>query len=89
MNLGKNQAFFMKFGKKSKNKGMLWASFISLGVSAAALLFRRDRKRNLTVNMTSPFQSREPSYKPNLASIVETSKELTPDIEAYKGKSAK
>ena len=63
---------------------MLWASFISLAISAATYLFKRERKRNVSVNMTSPFKSREPSYKPSLASVMETSEELRADINAYK-----
>jgi hypothetical protein len=87
LNLGRNQLFFTKSGR-GKNKGMLWASLLSIGFSAAAYLFKRERKRNVSVNMTSPFQSREPSYKPNIAAIVESAEDLTPDIKAYKGKSA-
>jgi hypothetical protein len=81
--LWNNRMFFTNMRKRN-NKGMLWASLISLAVSGVALLVKRDQKRRVTTNMTSPFQSREPSYKPSMAAIVEASRDLTPDIKAYK-----
>ena len=64
---------------------MKWASMFSV-VSAVAYLVRRNLTRRNPGNMTSPFQAHEPSWKPNIATIVESAEELAPNIKAYKGK---
>ena len=47
LNTGRKQNIFNMFGRKRNNRGMLWASLLGLGVSAAAYGLRRNQNRNM------------------------------------------
>ncbi|MBX9973797.1 hypothetical protein [Cytobacillus firmus] len=80
-NAGRMQPFLNMFGRKRRrNRGMLWGSLISLGLSAAAYGFTRNRGRN----MARPFQNLMNNtaqmtnfQKPNMAGLTEFAEELT------------
>ncbi|WP_404324146.1 hypothetical protein LG298_11345 [Cytobacillus firmus] len=80
-NTGRMQPFLNMFGRKRRrNRGMIWGSLISLGLSAAAYGFTRNRGRN----MARPFQNLMNNtaqmtnfQKPNMAGLTEFAEELT------------
>ena len=80
-NTGRMKPFLNMFGRKRRrNRGMIWGSLISLGLSAAAYGFTRNRGRN----MARPFQNLMNNTaqmtnfrKPNMAGLTEFAEELT------------
>ncbi len=80
-NTGRMQPLLNMFGRKRRrNRGMLWGSLLSLGLSAAAYGFTRNRGRN----MARPFQKLMNNtaqmtnfQKPNMAGLTEFAEELT------------
>lgn len=69
------------FGRRRNNRGILWASLLGLGVSAAAYGIRRNSNRrwqDSVKNIMNNFRTRNTS---TLLPLTEFSKELVP----YKG----
>jgi hypothetical protein len=73
--MGRRQNLFNN--RKRNNRGVLWASLIGLGVSAAALSLRRNGKKN----MLAPIQNvMKNGQIPKMAAVItEFSKELVPN----------
>lgn len=69
------------FGKRRNNRGMIWGSLISLGVSAAAYGMRRNRNRNMFRPIRNFMNNLRIGtvQKPNTAGLTEFSKELIPN----------
>ncbi|WP_338786474.1 hypothetical protein [Metabacillus sp. FJAT-53654] len=82
LNTGRRQNILKMFGSKRNNRGMMLASLIGLGVSAAAYGIRSNRNRNMlrpVQNVMNNYQTRTAGQMPNAAGITEFSKELVPD----------
>ena len=82
LNTGRRQNMLKVFGRKRKNRGMMWASLLGLGVSAAAYGLGRNRNRNRLLpiqNIMNNIRTRTAGKMPNAAAITEFSKELVPD----------
>lgn len=82
LNTGRRQNILKMFGRKRNNRGMMWASLLGLGVSAAAFGIRSNRNRNMlrpVQNVMKNIQTRTAGQMPNAAGITEFSKELVPD----------
>ena len=73
------------FGRRRNNRGIIWASLLGLGVSAAAYGLRRNGNRN--GNRSAPIQNFMSNFRmqidgriPKMAtSLTEFSKDLTPN----------
>jgi hypothetical protein len=81
------QNMLKMFGRKRKNKGMMWASLLGLGVSAAAYGLGRNRKSNMLGSVQNAMNSiltRTANRVPN--TMTEFSKELLPDPLTNKNK---
>jgi hypothetical protein len=79
---GRKQPLFNMFGKKRKNRGMMWASLLGLGVSAAAYGLRRNRNMNSMQQLQSimnNFRMNKPAQMPKMAGLTEFSKEILPN----------
>ncbi|MGM0890039.1 MAG: hypothetical protein ACQEW5_24550 [Bacillota bacterium] len=83
VNTGRKKNMLNRFGSNRNNrKGMMWASLLGLGVSAAAYGLRRNRNRNMLLpvqNVMNSIQTRTADQMPNATAITEFSKELVPD----------
>lgn len=82
LNTGRRQNILKMFGRKRNNRGMMWASLLGLGVSAAAYGLGRNRNRNIlrpVQNVMNNIRIRTASQMPKAAAITEFSKELVPD----------
>jgi hypothetical protein len=82
LNTGRRQNILKMFGRKRNNRGMMWASLLGLGVSAAAFGIRSNRNRNMlrpVQNVMNNIQTRTAGQMPNAAGITEFSNELVPD----------
>lgn len=83
---GRRQPLFNIFGRKRKNRGMMWASLLGLGVSAAAYGLRRNRNKNMLQpfqNLLSNVRFKKFSQMPNLAGLTEFSKEIIPNKDLF------
>lgn len=75
------------FGKRRNNRGMIWASLLGLGVSAAAYGLRRNRNTNILQpiqNVMKRFRTRTAGQMPNVATLTEFSEELNPKQDEQK-----
>ncbi|MDW7618018.1 hypothetical protein SC499_26040 [Peribacillus simplex] len=82
LNTGRRQNMLKMFGRKRNNRGMMWASLLGLGVSAAAYGLGRNRDRNMlrpVQNVMNNIRTQTAGRMPNAAAITEFSKELVPD----------
>ncbi len=81
-NSGRRQNLLKMFGRKRKNRGMMWASLIGLGVSAAVYGIGKNRNSDMlrpVQNIMESIRTRTAGPMPNVAAITEFSKELVPD----------
>lgn len=68
------------FGKKKNGKGWIWGSLLSLGISAAAIRLRRNKKSESTVNnIMNNIDIGKMSKMGNLAGLAEIAEELVPN----------
>lgn len=68
------------FGKKRNGKGWIWGSLLSLGVSAAAIRLRRNKKTQSPVNnIMNNIDIGKMSKMGNLAGLAEIAEELVPN----------
>lgn len=77
------------FGRKRSNRGIMWATLLSLGVSAATYGLGRNRMRNIlnpVQNIMSNIQTRTAGRMPNAVALTEFSKELVPNKKPYTNK---
>ncbi|MBO1510161.1 hypothetical protein [Metabacillus bambusae] len=82
LNTGRRQNILKMFGRKRNNRGMMWASLLGLGVSAAVFGIRSNRNRNMlrpVQNVMNNIRTQTAGQMPNAAGITEFSKELVPD----------
>ncbi|WP_108670591.1 hypothetical protein [Peribacillus acanthi] len=83
--MAKSQDFLKMFGRKKRSNGMLWATLIGLGVSAAALGLGRNNKQNTTADTVQSLMSdlKLPNINmgqmPKMANLTEFAKELAPN----------
>ncbi|USK35944.1 hypothetical protein LIT25_12030 [Bacillus sp. F19] len=91
-NLGRSQPFLNMFGRRRRNRGMVWASIVGLGISAAVFGLRRNQNRNLLSpiqNLVNNFRQnnlQNPVSISNKTAFAEFSNELTPNINMNKNK---
>lgn len=72
------------FNRKRNNRGVLWASLIGLGVSAAALGLRRNGNKNILAPVQNVMKN---GQIPKMATaITEFSKELIPNKNQFTNK---
>ncbi len=74
------QNFFDIFDKRRNNRGIIWASLVGLGISAAAFGLRKSGKRKL-MNPLQNIMYDSPKRNATPILVTEFSKELVP----YKG----
>src|SRR3954447_2819133 len=89
LNTKRKQNIFKMFGRKRNNRGMMWASLLGLGVSAATYGLKRNQNRNMlrpVQNVMSNIRMRTAGNMPNVAAITEFAKELVPDIKSLTNK---
>jgi hypothetical protein len=89
LNTGRRQNRLKMFEKKRTNRGMMWASLLGLGVSAATYGLKRNQNRNMlrpVQNVMSNIRTRTAGNMPNVAAITEFAKELVPDIKSLTNK---
>jgi hypothetical protein len=81
--MGRSKNLFNMFGRRRNNRGIIWASLLGLGVSAAAYGLRRNGNGNRSVpiqNFMSNFRMQNDGQIPKMAtSLTEFSKDLTPN----------
>ncbi|MBA9026173.1 MULTISPECIES: hypothetical protein [Bacillaceae] len=68
---------------------MMWASMLSLGISAAAYGLSRNRTRNMMIpvqNLIDNFRLRNDGQMSKMANVMEFSKELVPDKDPFTNK---
>jgi hypothetical protein len=89
-NTRRRRNLFNMFNKRNNNQGIIWASLLSLGISAAALGLRRNGNRNMLTpvqNLMNNFRFRNNGQMPKMASaITEFSKELAPNKNPFTNK---
>lgn len=76
------------FGRKRNNRGMLWATILGLGASAAAYGINRTRTRNMKKPLQNVMNTVKTPFKgqiPN-AVLAEFAKELAPDKNSLPNK---
>ncbi|WP_228460322.1 hypothetical protein [Cytobacillus dafuensis] len=76
------------FGRRRNNRGMIWASLLGLGVSAAAIGLSRNRNRNMMnplQNIMNNLQTPLNRQVPN-AALTEFAKEIIPDKNSLTNK---
>lgn len=79
--MGRRQNLFNMFNRKRNNRGVLWTSLISLGVSAAALGLRRNGNKNMLASIQNVMKN---GQIPKMANaITEFSKELVPNKNQF------
>jgi hypothetical protein len=80
---GRMQPFLNMFGRRRRrnNRGMLWGSLLSLGLSAAAYGLTRNRNRNMARPLQNLMNNTRMGnfQKPNMAGLTEFAEELTPN----------
>lgn len=83
LNKGIRKNVLNRFGRNRNNRrGIIWASLLGLGVSAAAYGLGRNRNKNMLIpvqNVMNNIRTRTVGQMPNAAAITEFSKELVPD----------
>lgn len=76
----KNHLF--RFGRRRRNKGVLWASLIGLGISAATYRFKKNRNPKMQHFMNN-MRTRN-NIIPNMNNIIaEFSQELIPTDDTH------
>ncbi|PWW25827.1 hypothetical protein DFO73_112120 [Cytobacillus oceanisediminis] len=82
-NMRRMQPFLNMFGRRKRrnNRGMLWGSLLSLGLSAAAYGLTRNRNRNMARPLQNLMNNTRMGnfQKPNMAGLTEFAEELTPN----------
>ncbi|MGJ7922371.1 hypothetical protein [Neobacillus sp. LXY-4] len=77
INLSKNG-----FGRRRNNRGIMWASLIGLGMSAATYFMGRNQNRNDRTTklqgLMQNFQQTKNAGMPNFAGLTEFAEEITP-----------
>ena len=76
------------FGRKRNNRGMLWATILGLGASAAAYGLNRSRNKNIKKPLQNVMNTMQTPFKgqiPN-AALAEFAKELAPDKNSFTNK---
>ena len=89
LNTKRKQNIFKMFGRKRNNRGMIWASLLGLGVSAAAYGLKRNQNRNMlrpVQNVMNNIRMRTTGNMPNVAAVTEFAKELVPNIKSLTNK---
>jgi hypothetical protein len=89
LNIGRGQNMLKMFGRRRNNRGMMWASLLGLGVSAAAYGLGRNRNSNMlrpVQNVMNSIGTRTAGLMPNAAAKTEFSKELVPDKDPITNK---
>lgn len=79
-------ALYKLFGRKKQSRGILWASLIGLGVSAAAYSFKRKGNRRTDTsleNVLDTFRLQNSGYTPATAGTTEIAKELAPVVQDF------
>jgi hypothetical protein len=87
LNTKRKQNIFKIFGRKRNNRGMVWASLLGLGVSAATYGLKRNQNRNMlrpVQNVMNNIRMRTTSNRPNVAAVTEFAKELVPNMKSNK-----
>ncbi|WP_057767259.1 hypothetical protein [Cytobacillus praedii] len=77
------------FGRKRNNKGIVWASIVGLGISAAAYGLKRNQSSNRSLpiqKILNSIQMGTNSNKQNIPALAEFAKELGPDIKSLTNK---
>ncbi|WP_205439578.1 hypothetical protein [Peribacillus alkalitolerans] len=80
--MAKRQNILRMFGRKRNNRGMLWATLIGLGVSAAAFGIGRNRQNNIAdsaQSLMTDFKLPNLGKMPKMAALAEFAEELTPN----------
>ncbi|WP_026584322.1 hypothetical protein [Bacillus sp. J33] len=82
-NTGRMQPFLNMFGRRRRrnNRGVLWGSLISLGVSAAAYGLTRNRNRNMLRPLQNLMNNSRMGtvQRPNMAGLTEFADEFAPN----------
>lgn len=81
-NMGGRQNILNMLGRRRNNRGMIWASLLGLGVSAAVYGLRRTQNRNMTnplQNLMNNFRFNNALQMPKMANLTEFSEELVPN----------
>lgn len=75
--------------RRRKNRGMLWASLVGIGLSAAALGLGRNRDRNMLRPLRyamNRMKNRVVNQMPNTAAMTEFADEFMPDPDISNNK---
>jgi Na+(H+)/acetate symporter ActP len=89
LNTGRKQNIFKMFGRRRNNRGMMWASLLGLGVSAAAYGLRKNQNRDMlrpVQNVMNNIRTQTAGNMPNVAAITEFAKELIPETNSLRSK---
>lgn len=89
LNTGRRQNILKMFGRKPGNRGMMWASLVSLGVSAAAYGLGRNRNRKSlspVQNIMNNIRTGKAGRIPNTVALTEFAKELAPNKKPFTNK---
>ena len=73
------------FGRRRNNSGIIWASLLGLGVSAAAYGIGKNQNRNMlgsVQNLMNNFRIPTSNQMPKMSTLTELSKELTPNEDS-------
>ncbi|PAE33327.1 hypothetical protein [Bacillus sp. 7884-1] len=87
--IGRRQNILNMFGRRRNNRGILWASILGMGISAAAYGFRRNSNINMlnsVQNLMNNFRFRNITPIPKMANLTEFSKELVPNKNSFTNK---
>jgi hypothetical protein len=79
-------ALYKLFGRKKQSRGILWASLIGLGVSAAAYSFKRKGSRRADTsleNVLDTFRLQNSGYTRAAAGTTEIANELAPVVQDF------
>lgn len=88
-NMGRRQPLLNMFGRRRNNNGMMWASVLGLGISAAVYGLRRNQNRkmqNPVQNLMNIFPMGKSVQKLNMAGLTEFAKELIPGKNPFTNK---
>jgi hypothetical protein len=88
-NIGRRQNILKMFGRRRNNRGVIWASMLGLGITAAAYGLRGNRNRNMMrpiQNVMNNIRTQTAGNMPNVAAITEFAKELVPNVKSLTNK---
>lgn len=84
--MGRRQTLLNMFGRRRNNNGIMWASVLGLGISAAVYGLTRNQNRG-TQNPGQYLMNLFPMGKnvqtPNMAGLTEFAKELIPNKNRF------